>query len=333
MSRIPLINVSQFLSANEGDRSDVVGQVRDALEEVGFLRVCGHGVPQSLIDRVSKASLDFFDLPESEKLLCRLPDHPSRGYGAMRSRTVGITQNPTLKKSLQEGYGLGPMQEPDGGGRFVANIWPRSPADFEPAMREYYAHMQRLCRSMLRILATALELSEAFFDPMLTRSAHTLRLTHYPALDRAPEPGEERAGAHTDTGVLTILHIDETPDSLQVETRSKKWINVNHVPGTFIINIGDLMMRWTNDKWVSNMHRVVNPPFRDGRASRRLSLVCFCSVNDDALVECLPNCSSACNPARYEPITAGEYEALRMATRYGLKPPGSDTERAPSSRV
>jgi isopenicillin N synthase-like dioxygenase len=326
-SEIPVINVSQFLSANELDRARVVRQVREALEEVGFLRIAGHGVPDSLIERVSKASLDFFDRPEDEKARYVRPDHPSRGYGAMRSRTVGIAQDPTLKKSLQEGYGLGPMEAPeagfraDDGSKFVENIFPDSPADFEPAMREYYAHMQRLCRTIMRMFAVALDLPEDHFEPMLTHSAHTLRLTHYPALDKAPESGEQRAGAHTDTGTLTILHIDETPDSLQVETRSKKWINVNQVPGTFVINIGDLMMRWTNDKWVSNMHRVVNPPFINGRSARRLSIVCFCSVNADTVIECLPNCSGPGNPPHWPPITAGEYQAMRMRTRYGLKPP------------
>ena len=320
---IPLINVSQFLSSNELDRHRVIEQVREALEEVGFLRISGHDVPERLIERVSKASVEFFDRPESEKVRFSMPAHPSRGYGAMRSRTVGITQDPTLKKSLQEGYGLGPMEafDEDEDGRFVANIWPDSPADFQPAMREYYAHMQRLCRSILRIFAAALQLPEDYFEPMLSQSAHTLRLTHYPALDKEPEPGELRAGAHTDTGALTILHIDETPESLQVETRSKKWINVNHVPGTFVINIGDLMMRWTNDKWVSTMHRVVNPPIVNGRSARRLSIVCFCVVNDDTVIECLPNCYGPANPARYPPIRAGDYQALRMQTRYGLKPP------------
>ncbi len=322
-SAIPVINVSQFLSSNERERGDVVRQVREALEEVGFLRICGHGVPDSLVERVSTASLAFFDRPENEKARFRMPDHPSRGYGAMRSRTIGITQDPTLKKSLQEGYGLGLMERPDddGGNPFVENIWPDVPTDFEPAMREYYAHMQGLCRSILRIFAAALELPEAYFEPMLTQSAHTLRLTHYPALDKAPESGELRAGAHTDTGVLTILHIDETPESLQVETRSKKWLNVNYEPGTFVINIGDLMMRWTNDKWVSNMHRVVNPPFVDGRSARRLSIVCFCSVNDETLIKCLPNCSGPDNAARYQPIRARDYQTRRMETRYGLKPP------------
>jgi isopenicillin N synthase-like dioxygenase len=327
-SEIPVINVSQFLSSNELDRVRVVRQVRQALEEVGFLRISGHGVPPSLIERVSKASLDFFDRPEGEKARYVRPDRPSRGYGAMRSRTVGIAQDPTLKKSLQEGFGLGLMEPPadptyraDDDGGFTPNIFPDTPADFEPAMRDYYAHMQRLCRTIMRMFAVALDLPEDYFEPMLTHSAHTLRLTHYPALDKEPEQGEQRAGAHTDTGILTILHIDETPDSLQVETRSKKWLYVNSEPGTFVINIGDLMMRWTNDKWVSNMHRVVNPPFVNGHSARRLSIVCFCSVNADTMIECLPNCAGPGNPAHWPPIRAGEYQAMRMRTRYGLKPP------------
>src|ERR1700733_1439347 len=133
-SEIPVINVSQFLSSNERERGDVIHQVREALEEVGFLRICGHGVPDSLTERVSNASHAFFDRPESEKAQFSMPAHPSRGYGAMRSRTIGITQDPTLKKSLQEGYGLGLMERPDdGGGRpFVENVWPDVPTDFEP---------------------------------------------------------------------------------------------------------------------------------------------------------------------------------------------------------
>jgi isopenicillin N synthase-like dioxygenase len=328
---IPVIDVAQFLSANELDRARAVRQVRQALEEVGFLTIAGHGVPESLIERVSKASLDFFDRPEEEKARCSIPQQPNRGYGAMRSRTVGITQDPTLLKSLQEGYGLGPMEIPsefdneskEMGEREIPNVWPGSPADFERAMREYYAHMQRLFHIIMRMFAVALELPADYFEPNLTHSASTLRLTHYPALDKEPLPGEQRAGAHTDTGVLTILHIDDTPNSLQVETRSKKWIYVNRVPGTFVINIGDLMMQWTNDKWTSNTHRVVNPAFVNGRSARRLSVVCFCSVNNDTVIECLPNCSGPGNPPRYAPIRSGEYQAARAATRYGLKAPAA----------
>ncbi|HWG04368.1 MAG TPA: 2-oxoglutarate and iron-dependent oxygenase domain-containing protein, partial [Beijerinckiaceae bacterium] len=108
-SEIPVVNVAQFLSANELDRARAVREVRQALEEVGFLTIAGHGVPESLIERVSKASLEFFDRPDDEKRRFSNPDQPNRGYGAMRSRTVGLTRDPTLLKSLQEGYGLGPM--------------------------------------------------------------------------------------------------------------------------------------------------------------------------------------------------------------------------------
>jgi isopenicillin N synthase-like dioxygenase len=255
-SKIPVVDVAKFLNANPADRAETVRKVQRALEEVGFLMISGHGVSESLIERVSKASLAFFDRPEEEKARLSIPGHPNRGYGAMQSRTVGLAKDPTLLKSLQEGYGFGRMELSDDAyyrvgaaqGRFVPNVFPDSPTDFEPAVREYYSEINRLHHTIMRLFAVALELPEDYFEPMLTHVENTLRLTHYPALDREPRPGELRAGTHTDGGILTILHIDDTPDSLQVETRSKEWIFVNRVPGTFVINIGDLMMRWTNDK-------------------------------------------------------------------------------------
>ena len=106
-----------------------------------------------------------------------------------------------------------------------------------------------------------------------------------------------------------------------MKLRSGEWIYVNRLPGTFIINIGDMMMRWTNDRWVSNWHRVVNPPMVNGRSERRLSLVFFAAANHDTMVECLPNCSDAAHPPLYEPINAGEYAASRFNKRYGLEEP------------
>ncbi len=326
-AQIPVIDIGKFLSSSPADRMGVVKDVQRTLEEIGFLIISGHGVSQDLIDRVSAATLAFFDRPHEEKSKFVVPGHPNRGYGAMQSRTVGLNHDPSLKKSLQEGYGLGTMemkldektQQGAGLGRFVQNVFPDEPADFEPATREYYAEMGRLHATIMRMFAVALDLPENYFEPMLTHPDNTLRLTHYPALDREPEPGELRAGAHTDTGILTILHIDDTPNSLQVQTRSGEWIFVNKVPGTYIINIGDLMMRWTNDKWVSNMHKVVNPPFVNGKAKRRLSIVTFCQVNFDTVIDCLPGCSSPDNPPRYEPITSAAYKRESFAKVYGLK--------------
>jgi isopenicillin N synthase-like dioxygenase len=197
-------------------------------------------------------------------------------------------------------------------------VFPEAPTDFEPAIREYYTEIERLYRTIMRMFAVALDLKEDYFEPMLTHLENTLRLTHYPELDREPLPGELRAGAHTDGGICTILHIDDTPNSLEVLTRSGKWTFVNRVPGTFIINIGDLMMRWTNDKWVSTVHRVVNPPFVNGRAARRLSIVTFCQVNFDTVIDCLPNCSGPGNPPRYEPVRSDDYKKESYAQVYGL---------------
>jgi isopenicillin N synthase-like dioxygenase len=317
---IPVIDVARFLSQNDSDRAHAVEQARRALEEVGFLRIAGHGVPESLIARVERAALTFFDKPEDEKMRHRNPSRLGGGYGALRSRAVGIAHDPTLLKSLVESFGF--SQRELAGDRLSAGaIWPASPADFEPAMRVYHTHMGRLFGVIMRMFAIALDLPEGYFEPMLTHGDHSVRLAHYPALDSEPLPGEQRAGAHTDTGALTILHIDDTPDSLQVQTRSKKWIFVNRTPGTFVVNTGDIMMRWTNDKWVSTFHRVVNPPLVDGRAERRLSIACFCNVNSDTMIEALPGCADADNPARYAPVTSGDYRADRSAVRFGLKAP------------
>jgi isopenicillin N synthase-like dioxygenase len=299
------------------------------------IRPTGRGRRDSQSARGSRlpddASLAFFDRPAEDKDRFKPSQPGSRGYSAMRGRTVGIAHDKTLLKSLQESYGIGPSDVPTddyfhsagAGHSFATNVWPEEPADFEPAMRAYYSEMERVFSTIMRMFAITLDLPETYFDDKINRHSSVLRLTHYPALDSEPLPGEQRAGAHTDIGALTILHIDDTPNSLQVQLRSGEWINVNRVPGAFIINIGDMMMRWTNDKWLSNMHRVVNPPFVNGHSKRRLSIVFFCQTNHDTVVECLPNCAEPGTPPRYPPIVSGEYSAMRAAMRYGYDLPAN----------
>lgn len=330
-SPIPLIDLQKFSSASDLERARVIAEVRKALEEIGFLLIKGHGVDQSLIERVTNASLTFFDRPEADKLkFCSLKPG-ARGYNRMRGRTVGKAQDSTYLASLQESYAVGQPSVPndpyfftkEAGHSFAANIWPDSPDDFTPAMTEYYNAMERTYRTIMRLFAVALELPETYFDDKIDKHGSLLRLTHYPSLDSEPVPGEYRSGAHTDGGALTILHIDDTPNALQVKLRSGEWIDVNRVPGAFIINIGDMMMRWTNDKWTSNWHRVVNPELVNGRTNRRLSLVYFCSTNHDTVVECLPNCSGPGNPPRYPPIVSGKYAEERFNLRYGITEPAA----------
>ena len=330
-SVIPTIHLDKFSDAGELERARVVAEVRKALEQVGFLMIAGHGIASSLIDRVTQTSLTFFDRPEAEKLKFASTKPGARGYTRMRGRTVGKSHDGSYLASLQESYGIGRIDVPDdpyfrteaAGHSFADNIWPDRPSDFEPAMVEYYHAMERIYRTIMRLFAIALDLPENYFDKTIDKHGSLLRLTHYPSLDSEPLPGEYRSGAHTDGGALTILHIDDTPNSLQVKLRSGEWINVNRVPGTFVINIGDMMMRWTNDKWTSNWHQVVNPPIVHGRSDRRLSLVYFCGTNYDTIVECLPNCSGPDNPARYEPIVSGQFVAERFNRRYGIEPPAA----------
>ena len=132
-----------------------------------------------------------------------------------------------------------------------------------------------------------------------------MRALYYPALDKEPLPGQFRAGAHTDFGSFTMLMTDDAPGGLEVLHRNGSWMKVPHVPGALVVNIGDLMAQWTNDRWVSTMHRVVTPPV--GPDTSRLSIVYFHQPNYDALIETLPTCCDADNPSRYDPVTSGQH--------------------------
>ncbi len=169
--------------------------------------------------------------------------------------------------------------------------------------------MSRLVVSLMRLAALALDVDEAFFDDKVDRSIGTMRLNYYPAQAVAPRPGQLRAGAHTDYGGFTVLSGEDVPGGLQIRTREGRWIDVPTAPTTFVVNIGDLLMRWTNDRWLSNMHRVVNPSTADGPAAARLSIAFFNHPNYDTLIECLPSQG----PARHAPVLSGEYRDSKYA--------------------
>jgi isopenicillin N synthase-like dioxygenase len=169
----------------------------------------------------------------------------------------------------------------------------------------------------MRIFALALKLPEDTFDGKIDRHISRLRVRNYPAQDTAPAPGQIRAGAHSDYGSLTILATEDKPGGLQVCNADGHWVDVPVVPGTFIINIGDLMARWTDDAWVSTLHRVVNPPADAGAGSRRQSLVFFHNPNYDAVISSLAP-SDAGGPGKYPPTTSGEHlRQLFTATQNG----------------
>ena len=183
------------------------------------------------------------------------------------------------------------------------------PAGLAEAATIYYHAMSELVVFLMRLAAIALDVRETFFDDKVDRSIGTMRLNYYPGHTVPPSLGQLRASAHTDYGGFTILSGEDVPGGLQVRTRDGRWIDVPTSPTTFVVNIGDLLMRWTNDRWLSNLHRVVNPPLGDGPSSPRLSIAFFNHPNYDALIECLPSQG----PPRHPPVLSGEYRDLKYA--------------------
>ena len=201
---------------------------------------------------------------------------------------------------------------------FVPNIWPTQPPGFADALQAYFVTMETLACRLMRLFALALDLPPGFFDDKIDRHISNMYINYYPAQANPPEPGQLRAGAHTDYGSLTILAPTDAFEAvpglatsgLQVRDHAGAWHDVAPPPGTFVVNIGDLMAQWTNDRWVSTLHRVVNPP-RAAAQTDRMSLVFFHQPNDDALIECLPSCCIDTAP-KYAPVTSGEHQARKL---------------------
>lgn len=329
MSSIPVIDIAPYRESGSSGREQVVEAVREACETIGFFTVVGHGVSDETVDRLYRSAKQFFELPLEEKLKIEKPQGANyKGYTPNRGRTVGRSQDPTLKPSLNESFAMGYAHSTDGdyfrtaaaGTHFEPNVFPAQPSDFKPAIIAYYAAMEDLSRVIMRIFADALHIDANYFLEKLDRHISVLRAVNYPALTERPVMGEERAGAHADTGAVTILRTDDPPGyaGLEVRTPSGEWIEAYRVPGSFIINIGNTLMRWTNDRFKSTMHRVANPPFVNGKTLPRLSIPYFCQPRYDAVIECIETCADRDNPPRYEPITSGQILTQRYESSYSL---------------
>jgi isopenicillin N synthase-like dioxygenase len=315
MVGIASIDIGPFIHGDAAARQRVARAVDEACAETGFLVISGHGVPEDLVERVRSLARQYFDLPPEEKLRVKMPPDRYRGYSPLGGEALASSLDNPTPPDLKELFSIGPVdganddyhrfsQPPN---CFAENLWPERPAGFRATWEAYYREMEQLAGVLMRIFAVGLGLEERYFDDKIDRHITCFNATHYPALKAPPLPGQLRAGAHSDYGSLTILKAEDAPGGLQVQDKSGAWIDVAPTPGTFIVNLGDLMAEWTNDRWVSTMHRVVTPPLDAGERGRRLSLVFFHQPNYDAVIECLPTCRDANRPARYGRITSGEH--------------------------
>jgi isopenicillin N synthase-like dioxygenase len=313
MADVPLIDIGPFRRGDPGGRHSVPAAVGAACSEIGFFTLAGHGISPDLIDRTYTAARAFFDLPAEAK--ARVPLAPNgAGYSPLQGEALASTRGEATPADLKESFNAGADLE--------RNVWPAAPAGLRPAVTAYFQAMTRLAEDLMRIFALALELPEGYFADKVDRPQSFLRIINYPAPLVEPLPGQLRAGAHSDYGTLTILRSENVAGGLQVFSRGGEWLDVRVPPDAFVINIGDMLMRWTNDRWVSTLHRVVNPPSEEAARSRRQSLVFFHNPNADAVVACLPTCTSAANPPRYPPVLAGEYLAAKARAAYTAKEEG-----------
>ena len=293
-----------------------------ACEEIGFLVVTNHGVDGALIGKAWSAATTFFDLPVADKMAVAMlyPGYPY-GYAPMQGERLAASLGDDTPPDLKERFSMGPIERPshppahppdDAAEAFVyePTTLPAALPDFQPALEAFYRAMSGLVARIMTLFAVALELPSDFFDSRIDRDTSALRLLNYPAVLEPPEPGQLRAGAHTDYGTVTVLCADDSPGGLEVLVPSStgdRWAAVPAVAGSLIVNLGDAMSRWTNDRWRSTLHRVVTPPANVAATSRRQSIAFFHNANWDAVIECVPSCLADGESPRYVPVTAGEH--------------------------
>jgi isopenicillin N synthase-like dioxygenase len=288
-----------------------VEQIAEAASTIGFLIVSGHDISPTFLDKQWDQTRSFFDLAVEQKTTVAMP---TRGYPygyapfayEQLSASIGATNFPDLKETYTVGPVTLPMHEfldPDEASAWSPNLWPDDNLlpEFRSTSEQYFVAMADLCGRLLSMMAEALDLPANYFAPMIDRHTSALRMINYPALIETQDEHQQRASPHTDYGTLTVLLADPAQPGLQVQGHNGSWVDVAFEPGSFVVNLGDAMARWTNDRWRSTMHRVV-----PGQG-RRQSIAFFHNANWDASIECLASCLSAGESPRYEPIKAGPH--------------------------
>ncbi len=311
---VPVIDIAPLV-AGSASADEAVAAIRAACESIGFFVITGHGVSDAVVERMRERSRAFFDLDPETKART-----PTAG-----SIMGGVTYTPVRGEALAASRGeLTPgdlKQILDYGPAWPGGPWPDEPPGLRDAWEAYYGAMSELAGHLRRAFALAIGLPADWFEDAFDRHLSSLRAIDYPELEQAPEPGQMRAGAHSDYGFLTILLSEASAGGLEVQPRSGGWVRVPSIEGGFVINIGDAMQRWTNDAWVSTVHRVANAS-ADRTGARRQSIPFFHNPNPDGRIEVLDRFVSADRPARYPPIAYRDYALEKAAATHGTAAAG-----------
>lgn len=328
LDHVPVIDIGPFIDGVSEAKRSIARQWSSTCEQLGFLVVKGHGVPLHLLARAFAASAEFYDRPVDEKERWRTTvPGLQRGYQAFATRALARTIGETTPPDLRESYQIGPVDDhrahfghlPEAGGSYAPNILPDTPADLSATLVALYREFERLSADLLRIFALGLDLPEHYFAGHIRRHFSIMSSHHYPALQTPPAAGQLRTGAHTDFGAFTILAPTQAAGGLEVLLPGGTWAAVSPAPGELVINLGDMMARWTNGRWQSTLHRVANPPADRGATARRQSIGYFMHPDYDAEIACIPTCLPPGETPKYAAIAAGAYirDKIAAANRPG----------------
>jgi isopenicillin N synthase-like dioxygenase len=322
---VPVIDISSFRMpyADPAARSAVVRQVDEAARTVGFMQVTGHGIGAATLAEFTAATDAFFSLDPAVKARYRCPPGINRGYTPPRAESLANSLGLASAADLFEAVNVGTTAADFPGldlpaDVYAANVYPAGEVPgFEAAVTAWFAAAGRVARTMVRIFGVALGGREDYFERYTDHSVDVLRMNNYrlPGPGTAVEPDQLGMGAHTDYGIVTVLWADQVP-GLEIHGADGRWHPVLPADGALLVNLGDAIARWTNEEWISTLHRVAAPRV-GGRLVPRRSAAFFHDGNVDAVIECLPGCVSDANPARYEPVTVGEHLAAKLAGSRG----------------
>ena len=302
---IPVVDIGPYLAARPRASIATAIELGRALQDIGFFILVNHGIPQTLIDDTFAEARRFHAQSMDDKLALRMNEHNNNGYMVLGRYAVWTSDvNANDKPDLNEAFFVKRERGPDdplvrAGRRFAGpNQWPTHLPGFRETVLAYTEAVDALGRKLLPLCALALDLPPDVFDDAF-ESQFSFRLTHYPPV--AAEVNQFGIAPHTDANFLTFLAQSEVP-GLQVRTPDGTWADVPYVPGSFAVNSGDMMQRWTNHRFKSTPHRALPPVDRP-----RYAIPYFLGPHLDTEIACLPTCQGPGNPPRYPPITYAAY--------------------------
>jgi isopenicillin N synthase-like dioxygenase len=331
--RVEPIDLRPFREGSDADRRRVAEQFDHAARTSGFLSITGHGVDADLCAEMLDVTAQYFDLPAAEKMAHFVEDRAAnRGYAPEGSEALAYSLGEAdLPTDLFEAFNCGleltdeQLADPYFAAKrdtlFAPNVWPSVPATFRDTWLAYMQAVDGVANDVMSAAAVALGMSADHFVPYLDKGPTVIRANNYQRRPGAgdPLPNQMRMGAHTDYGSITVLLADPVP-GLQICDDASVWHDVVPAPGSFTVNVGDLLAEWSNDRWRSTLHRVVPPPRDTAGPVRRRSVAWFQQPNWDAVIECLPTCSDESNPPRYAPVTSGDHLMAKLMGPRLLEP-------------